>query len=208
MFSDEKMYTFIKGFAIGLKLTETLRALSYARMKHSGQFRKDGSCYISHPLTMACNAIAMGIVDDNTLAVILLHDVVEDCNVSLSELPVNDVIRRGVDAITFRVLEGETEEEAMRRYYSTMISSKEATIAKLIDRCHNVSTMAGAFTEEKLVSYIEETRIFVLPLLRELKDSCPEVSNVLFCLKYQINSVMDAIEITLRTHSSKKEEKE
>ena len=36
---------------------------------------------------------------------------------------------------------------------------------KLIDRCHNVSSMAGTFSVEKLKSYIEETRHYVLPLL-------------------------------------------
>jgi len=207
LFNEEKMYTFLKGFAMGSNMQQTIQALSYAREMHKGQNRKDGSPYIIHPLTMACNAIAMGVRDDNTIAVILLHDVVEDCGVSLSDLPVNDVVRRGVDAITFRVLEGETKEEAKRRYYNTMINSTEATIAKLVDRCHNVSSMAGTFTEEKLISYIEETRTYVLPLLRQIKNVHPELSNILFCLKYHICSVVDAIDITLKTNKELMEEK-
>ena len=60
-FNSEKMYTYIRGFANGAHMTETLKALSYAREKHSGQLRKSGEPYIVHPLTMACNAISIGI---------------------------------------------------------------------------------------------------------------------------------------------------
>lgn len=78
VFNHEKMYTFLKGYAIGKGMTETLKALSYARQKHADQKRKDGEPYIVHPLTMACNATALDISDDTTMAAILLHDVVED----------------------------------------------------------------------------------------------------------------------------------
>lgn len=49
-------------------------------------------------------------------------------------------------------------------------------MTKLIDRCHNVSGMAGTFSVEKLKSCIEETRNYVLPLLRRVKNRCPEDS--------------------------------
>lgn len=78
-----------------------------------------------------------------------------------------------------------------------IIQSKEASITKLIDRCHNVSSMAGTFTIEKLKSYIEETRGYVLPLLRQVNEKYPDEANILFILKYHITSVVDAIELTL-----------
>ena len=49
-FNSEKMYTFLKGFAHGANMNETLRALAYAREKHTGQMRKSGEPYIVHPL--------------------------------------------------------------------------------------------------------------------------------------------------------------
>ena len=58
-------------------------------MHHEGQQRKSGEPYIVHPLTMACNALALGIRDDKVVATILLHDVCEDCDVSLKELPIS-----------------------------------------------------------------------------------------------------------------------
>ena len=64
VFSPEKMYTYIRGFATALNMEQTLKALSFAREKHSGQFRKSGEPYIIHPLTMSCDAMSMGIKDD------------------------------------------------------------------------------------------------------------------------------------------------
>ena len=199
IFNAEKMYTYIRGYASALAMQQTLRALAFARDKHSGQFRKGGDPYIVHPLTMACNALSLGIRDDDIIATILLHDVCEDCGVSLDELPVNDRVKRGVDLMTFSVMEGETKESAKVRYYNMLPTSKEAAFAKLMDRCHNVSTMAGVFSKEKLLAYIDETRRYVLPMIRKIKDKYPESSSVIFVMKYHIISVVDAIDLTIKT---------
>ena len=199
-FAPEKMYTYIKGYATGTQMEQTLRALSFARAKHEGQLRKDGAPYIIHPLTMACNALSMGIRDDAVIATILLHDVCEDCGVALSELPVNAAVRRAVELMTFTVMDGETKENAKLQYYNMMLESHLATLCKLIDRCHNVSSMAGTFSKEKLTAYIEETRHYVLPLLRRAKVAYPNDSDVLFMLKYHICSVVDSIEATMKTY--------
>lgn len=200
IFNADKMYTYLRGFATGAKMPETLKALSFARQKHEGQLRKSGDPYIVHPLTMACNAISLGICDDEVIATILLHDVCEDCNVSLSELPVNDKVKRGMELMTFTVMKGETKETAKNRYYNMMLQSREATITKIVDRCHNVSSMAGTFSKEKLVAYIEETRQYVLPLIRKAKIQYPEDADRLFVLKYHMISVVDSIEATMQVY--------
>ena len=197
-FNPEKMYTYLRGFASGAGMKETLKALAFAREKHNGQFRKSGEPYIVHPLMMACNAVSMGIKEDTIVATILLHDVCEDCGVGVAELPVNDTVKHAVDLMTFRVMERETKEIAKNRYYNMLLESREAAMTKLIDRCHNVSSMAGTFSVEKLKSYIEETRHYVLPLLRKVKHQYPEESDILFVLKYHIVSVVDSIEATIQ----------
>lgn len=206
VYNADKMYTYIRGYASGVGMIQTLKALSFAREKHNGQKRKNGDPYIVHPLTMACNALSMGIRDDNTIATILLHDVCEDCGVALEELPINDIVRRSVQLMTFEVLPGETKDIAKIRYYNMLIQSKEAVITKFIDRCHNVSSMAGTFSVEKLKSYIKETRTYVLPLLRQAKDHYPEESDRLFMLKYHITSVVDAIDLTMQAYESRNED--
>lgn len=197
-FNSEKMYTYIRGYATGRNMKETLSALSYARKTHGGQLRKSGEPYVIHPLTMACHALSIGINDDETVATILLHDVCEDCGVQPDQLPVNDNVKRAVELMTFTVMDGETKETAKTRYYNLLLQSPSAAITKILDRCHNVSSMAGAFSVEKLKSYIDETRDYVLPLLRKIKDTYPEYSNQLFSLKYHICSVVDAIDLTLQ----------
>ncbi|MBQ9968842.1 MAG: HD domain-containing protein [Oscillospiraceae bacterium] len=196
----EKMYTFLRGYASGAGMYETMKALAFAREKHCGQLRKSGDPYIVHPLTMACDAVSMGIKDDVTVAAILLHDVCEDCGVSLAELPVSDAVKRAVELMTFQIMEGETKEIAKNRYYNMLATSREASMVKLIDRCHNVSSMAGTFSVEKLKAYIEETRQYVLPLLRRVKDLYPEEADILFVLKYHIVSVVDSIEATMAVY--------
>ena len=64
-------------------------------------------------------------------------------------------------------MNGETKESALNRYYNLILTDRAATLTKLIDRCHNVSSMAGVFSKEKLKAYISETRDYVIPLLRK-----------------------------------------
>ena len=203
-FHPEKMYTYLRGYAPGLGMKDTQKALSFAREKHKDQYRKSGEPYIVHPLTMACNAVSMGIKEDAVIATILLHDVCEDCGINPNELPVSETVKHAVDLMTFRVMDGETKEIAKNRYYNRLIENREAALTKLIDRCHNVSSMAGTFSVEKLKSYIEETRHYVLPLLRKVKDQYPEDSDVLFVLKYHIVSVVDSIEATIQVFEVEK----
>lgn len=202
VFDADKMYTYIRGYAAGAKMKETLKALSFAREQHSGQTRKSGDPYIVHPLTMACNALSLGITEDSVIATILLHDVCEDCSTGLEQLPVNEDVRKGVSLMTFSVMDGETKEVAKNRYYNMILTSREATLTKLVDRCHNVSSMAGTFSKEKLHAYIDETRHYVIPLLRKAKKMYPEDSDVLFVLKYHIVSVIDSIEATMQVFES------
>lgn len=202
-FDTQKMYTYLRGYATGRAMPQTMAALTFARKKHEGQLRKSGEPYFVHPLTMACNAISLGIVEDEVIATILLHDVLEDCDVPVEELPVEDTVRRAVQLLTFRVMEGESKEAAKNRYYNMIPASREASITKIIDRCHNVSTMAGVFSVAKLKAYIEETRDYVLPLLRKVKELYPEYSNALFALKYQMVSVVDAIDLTIDVYEKR-----
>lgn len=203
-YNIDRMYAHIHEFAVSRQMEETVQALSFARKMHSGQYRKSGEEYIIHPLTMACHALSLGMADDTLISTILLHDVCEDCGVSPQELPVSPEVRRGVELMTFTVLEGETKDAAKRRYYDRLGENKTAAVTKLIDRCHNVSTMAGTFSKEKMKAYIEETREYVLPLLCRTGERYPDLAGVLFSIRYHITSVIDAAEHILRTDDAEK----
>ncbi len=195
VFSEERMYTFVKAAAATAGLHQTLKALPFAKAKHDGQVRKgsDHVPYINHPLTMACHVLAMDIKDDDILAAILLHDVVEDCGVSLNELPVGDAVRDTVDRLTHTWPEGKVSDGDKLKNYERIIESPDASFVKVIDRCNNLSMMATGFPRTKMVAYIVETEKYVFPLIGKLKDEQPQYSNALFLVKYQMLSVMETL---------------
>lgn len=196
----EKMYTFIKGYAKGADCKNTLSALYFARDKHSSQKRNGGEPYIIHPLSMVCSAISMGIKSDIVLAAILLHDVVEDCGVKLEDLPVEDSVKEIVRLLTFKLEDGRDKAIEKKIYFKKISENPDASLVKLIDRCNNISTMAGAFKKERLLRYIKETEEMVLPLYRSCKELKPEYSDPLFILKYHIESVLYSIKNSIEKY--------
>lgn len=194
-FDIDRMYEFVRNFADKQNLQATINALPFAKEKHTGQMRKGPKGvkqpYISHPLTMACHAIAMGLHDDELLAAILLHDVVEDCGVSAARLPVTRSVQNAVLLVTRQ------DGESKTKYYQQIGENPIATLVKLIDRCHNVSQMSLAFSQEKLWKYIHETERYILPMLEAAKEKWPEYTNQYFLLEYQIGSTLDTVKALL-----------
>ena len=193
-YNIDKMYSYNKGYCMALFFNEAVRAMAFARKCHEGSTRKGGEPYIVHPLTMCSHAVALGVADDTLLASLMLHDVVEDCNVTVDELPVNDEIKQVIRLVTYhKPANPASKETAQICYYNAIRDNKYACLVKLFDRCHNVSTMAGTFTPAKIDEYIEETEKFIMPLLRHTKDTWPELNNELFVLKYHIDSVISSL---------------
>jgi len=199
LFHENNMYTRVKTLAQAECLSDTLVALAFMRQKHEGQFRKvsrfttENVAYVNHPLMMACHAHAMGIRDDVILAAILLHDVIEDTDTALEDLPVSDETKAVVDLITFKELPGRTKEESKAVYYDNILQNKKACIVKIIDRCNNISTMSRCFDRDKMIRYIDETEQYVMPIIKTIKDNYPEYCDVAFLVKYQIISLIETI---------------
>lgn len=203
MFQEDNMFTRLRSTASSENLNETYRALQYIRERHAGQFRKPGKfskekvLYINHPLLMTCHAHALGIRDDALLASILLHDIVEDTGVTAEELPFSDEIKTIVSLVSFSVPEGKSKEESKADYYKKISENGKACVVKIIDRCNNVSTMAGSFSKEKLEEYINETEKYVIPLTTVLKNQYPEYGDISFLVKYQIIGLVETIKYML-----------
>ncbi len=198
MFSETHMYTRLKTLAETEHLVQTDKALSYAQEKHENAYRKptrfhkDSQVpYIIHPLMMACHAHALGIHDDAVLAVIMLHDVCEDCGVTPDELPFPENIRHSVALLTKQ--KGQPTEE----YYAEIKSDSCACIVKALDRCNNVATMASSFSKKKLIEYVDETEEYVYPVLDHIKREYLEYRNVIFVIKYQLLSTIETVKALL-----------
>ena len=194
MANVEKMHTYLRGYLVGANMTESLKALQFARERHAGQTRKDGTPYIVHPLSMACYAVALGLRDDNIIATILLHDVVEDCGVQIEYLPVNNTIKQAVKYMT--VIEFDTDVDKIEtkcRYFNELLDCPEALICKALDRYNNLADMPMNFTQDKMAKNIAETEILFLPILKKAKEKYPHLADILFVLRTNIGTLNEAI---------------
>lgn len=185
------MFTYLRGRLDGPGFEQSRAALVFARKAHAGQIRKNGAPYIIHPLSMACDAIACKGVTDEIIATILLHDVPEDCNIPLSALPVNDVVRRGVKLMTIHPFQGEEKYETKRRYFNELLDSKEAIICKAFDRNANLNDAEGALSDEAIIKNIRETHELLMPVLKEAKYEYPELSDMLHTIRTALKRTLN-----------------
>ena len=189
LFHEERMYTYIKNYAMLKGMDQTIDVLPYARKLHEGQTRKgkEQVPYIYHPLLVACHALALGLDDDDLVSAALLHDVCEDCGVLAENLPVNETTKQAVALLT------KSENKTTKQYYADISENWIATMIKFLDRCNNISGMATGFSQKKMVDYINETEKYIIPLLREAKHKYPKNSNQIFLIKYHMISVITTL---------------
>ena len=149
MANVEKMYTYLRGFLVGAGMTDSLKALGFARQQHAQQTRKDGTPYIVHPLSMACYAVAMGLKEDSIIATILLHDVPEDCDINVEYLPVSATVKNAVKHMTIQRFKTDVDKiETKCRYFNELLESREALICKALDRYNNLSDAPLSLTPD------------------------------------------------------------
>lgn len=199
LFSAEHMYSRMTVFAEIEQLPDTQKALYFIKDAHRGQIRKPTFFsktpipYITHPLLMACHAHALGIREDAILATILLHDVCEDCGVDAADLPCSDDVKEAVRLLTYAEDPALGKTVSKKRYYDAIEQNRIACIAKILDRCNNISTMASAFSHKKLVSYINETETLVMPFLESARKTIPEYVDAVFIIKYHMRSILESL---------------
>lgn len=190
----ERMEKYLRSYIAAHDMRQSSIALDIAIRMHKGQTRVEGRPYVVHPMMIASHAIALGQEDDDLIAVMLLHDVCEDCGIEADELSVNENVRYGVRCMTNARQEGESKADSMKRYMMQLRKSKEACVAKLFDRCHNVSSMAGVFSVERMAAYIAETKKYIYPLFDYVREEYDEYAKIIFALEYHMVSVIDGLE--------------
>lgn len=192
--------TYLKGYAKGRGWVNLPKAIAIAEILHEDQHRKaTGEPYLNHPLRVAASLLACGIDDDIILSIAILHDTIEDCDLKwcfslFDEYHINSSIIDGVRLLT---KSGDKSKLSESDYYSQISRDPRTLLVKVADRCHNVSTMGGAFSATKMESYIKETEEFVMPLIQYGKKHYPEYADALFVMKYHIESLMDTIRACL-----------
>ncbi|CAE18650.1 guanosine-3',5'-bis(diphosphate) 3'-diphosphatase, (ppGpp)ase [Prochlorococcus marinus subsp. pastoris str. CCMP1986] len=150
-----------------------VKAFKLAYEAHNGQLRASGEPYIIHPLAVADLLKEIG-ASSSVVAAGLLHDVVEDTGIALSEIEVNfglevKVLVEGVTKLGGIHFNNRTEAQAenLRKMFLAMASDIRVVLVKLADRLHNMRTIQW-LNEERKERIARETREIYAPLANRL----------------------------------------
>jgi GTP pyrophosphokinase len=162
------------------------RAYESARTAHRDQTRSSGESYINHPLAVARIVAELGL-DETTIAAALLHDAVEDTELTIEQVQHEFGAEVGsiVDGVTkldrLQFDSREAQQAAtMRKMLVAMARDLRVLIIKLADRLHNMRTIA-AMPAEKQRRIAQETMDIYAPLahrlgMQELKQQLEDLS--------------------------------
>lgn len=164
------------------------KAYEYAKEKHSGQYRKSGEPYLIHVLHVG-HILAQLSMSPVTIASGLLHDVIEDCDVTKEELEeeFGSDIATIVDSVTkIGNLEFKDEKEYLaanhRKIFIAMANDIRVIFVKLVDRLHNMRTLQF-HSEEKQKKIAQETLDVYAPIAHRL--GIAQIKNELEDLSFQ-----------------------
>ena len=157
------------------EITLLRKAYALARTAHEGQFRKGGEPYIMHPVAVATIIAEDFMMDANSVAAGLLHDVVED-----TDTTIDDIRREFGDDVAFLVqvvtkpkshtpgqADRAKQENNFRQLLDSMRRDIRAVLIKLADRLHNMRSL-GSMQPVKQMKIAGETDFFYAPFANRL----------------------------------------
>lgn len=170
-----------------------VRAFEFGRQAHDGQLRASGEPYFTHPIAVANILVDMHL-DEESIITALLHDTVEDCDVTLQTLDdeFGGDVAQLVDGVTklsrlaIKTLPSSAQAENFRKLLLAMSEDVRVLMVKLADRTHNMRTLSFIPKPEKQTRIARETMDIYAPLAErigltkiqtELEDSAFEVLN-------------------------------
>ena len=162
------------------------RAYDMSREAHRHQTRTTGESYITHPVAVASVVADIGL-DEASIIAALLHDAVEDTELTLAEISeiFGDEVASIVDGVTkLDRLQFDSQEAqqaaTMRKMLVAMARDLRVLIIKLADRLHNMRTLASS-SPDKQQRVAQETLDIYAPLahrlgMQEIKQQLEDLS--------------------------------
>ncbi|AXJ01836.1 GTP pyrophosphokinase/guanosine-3',5'-bis(diphosphate) 3'-pyrophosphohydrolase [Cyclonatronum proteinivorum] len=123
------------------------RAFKLTYQSHSKDTRASGEPYYLHPLAVACIIVEEIGLDDVSVAAALLHDTVEDTDVTLDDIRKHfgDVVAKLIDGLTkiagFFKTKGAKQAETFMKLLVYMADDLRVVLIKFADRLHNMRTL-------------------------------------------------------------------
>lgn len=147
-------------------------AYELAVKAHSQQRRKSGEPYILHPIAVAKICLEEIGLGPTAVVCALLHDVVEDTEVTLEDIKVQfgDRIAKMVDGLTKldHTYNSESPQaENFRKVLRTLVEDVRVVLIKMADRLHNMRTL-GSMPIHKQLKIAAETSYIYAPLAHRL----------------------------------------
>lgn len=168
-------------------LEQVRLAYRFADQAHLGQIRNSGEPYITHPIAVAAQC-AEWKLDAQALMAALLHDAMEDCDVTKIDLierfgsPVAELVDglTKLDKLHFNTRE-ENQAESFRKMLLAMARDVRVILIKLADRTHNMRTLCDA-PREKWARIASETLEIYAPIAHRLglNQTYRELQNLSF----------------------------
>ncbi len=176
----------IESFNANVGIPLLRKAYEFSAQAHKGQYRESGDPYVEHCLEVAF-VLAEQHMDSATIAAGLMHDVVEETDVSIHQTreEFGEEIAELVDGVThISGVKFKSTEEKQVDYYRKMLLSMakdiRVIIIKLADRLHNMRTL-GVLNEKKRKRISQETLDVYAPLahrfgMSRIKDELEDLS--------------------------------
>ena len=186
---NSRLTQLLKSYLPKKEVDKVWEAYRFSEKAHSGQKRRSGEDYISHPVSVACIAARFHL-DSQSIQAALLHDVVEDTESTESEIEskfgkqVSNLVigLSKLDKVEFQDA-NEAQAENFRKMLLAMTQDVRVILIKLSDRLHNMQTIQS-LDENKKTRIAQETvdiyapianRLGLNSLYQELEDLCFEV---------------------------------
>ena len=191
-------------------LSKIISSYEFAAKAHANQVRSSGEPYITHPLAVAYILLEFGM-DTDTVCAALLHDVVEDTDVTLDEIKklFGQDVAMLVDGVTKLgkiplFTKEEQQAENVRKILLAMSQDIRVIIIKLCDRLHNMRTLQFRPAVKQRNTALETMNIYA-PIanrlgMKALKD---EIEDIAF--RYLDPYAYSEIERMLEIRSDKRE---
>ncbi|MEZ5359572.1 MAG: bifunctional (p)ppGpp synthetase/guanosine-3',5'-bis(diphosphate) 3'-pyrophosphohydrolase [Candidatus Zixiibacteriota bacterium] len=176
----------IEAFNANVNIPLIRKAYEFSDKSHAGQMRESGEPYVTHCLEVAF-ILAEQHLDSTTIAAGLIHDIVEDTDVTFDQIKkeFGEEIALLVDGVTkLGQVKFKSKEEQQVEYFRKMLISMARDIRviliKLADRLHNMRTLQYV-KPDKQRRIARETREVYAPLAHrfgiakiktELEDLC------------------------------------
>ncbi len=186
-----KISTFYNG-----DLSLISKGYDFCKKYHEGQMRKSGDPYFTHPVEVACELAKMDF-DQETIISGLLHDTIEDTKLTKKEIEIefSKEIAEIVDGVTKldeirdRVKFSDKtikQSDNFRKLFLALSKDIRVLIVKLVDRLHNMRTLASHKTDRQQAISLETLEIFA-PLAEKigLQAVKNELYDISFSYLYQ-----------------------